>query len=111
MGPYLKGVHRYLGIRPNLLVVPTALWGSEAVMPVGDERIHPGPVAVRFGPALRAADLGGTRPLLDHAAAATAALLPEPYRPLPLAADASPTQEDKPDPERAKRVDSPRREG
>jgi 1-acyl-sn-glycerol-3-phosphate acyltransferase len=81
--PFLRGVHRYLGLLPDQVVVPFALTGIDAVMPVGIERITPSPVRVSFGAPFAVADADGTRQALERAWHSVAALLPEAYAPSP----------------------------
>jgi 1-acyl-sn-glycerol-3-phosphate acyltransferase len=80
MGSFLKGVHRYLAVHPEIAVVPAALSGTERLMPLGEERMHPASVSVRFGAPIPVAPLG-SREALAAAQGAVAALLPEPLRP------------------------------
>ncbi len=79
LGPFLKATHRYLDLAEPVSVVPVAVIGTERAMPIGEERIHPGPIGVRFGPPL---PLGiPPRERLRFAHEALAALLPPDYRP------------------------------
>lgn len=82
LGPFLKGIHRYLSCVDGLSVVPMAIVGTERVMPVAQSRLHPGPVALRFGPPLVVGRDGSAREILAAARHAVASLLPESLRPL-----------------------------
>lgn len=81
LGSFLKATHRYLDLAEPISVVPTVILGTREAMPIDEERLHPGPVTLRFGPALP----HGLPPRerLAAAHAAVAALLPEDHRPLP----------------------------
>ncbi len=83
LGPFLRGVHRYLSCVEGLSVVPAAITGTDRIMPVNDPRLHPGPVSLAFAPPLRVGRDGGPREVLELAHAAVAELLPAPYRPEP----------------------------
>lgn len=83
MGPFLKGVHRYLGAVDGLRVVPAAIVGTDRVMPVASSRLHPAPVRLAFGAPLRVGPDGGPKEILEQAHARVAALLPEALRPPP----------------------------
>lgn len=78
--PFLYGAARYLDL-PGLRVVPLAITGTDAVMPVGSTRLTPGPVSLRFGSALDVAAVGGARPALEAAWGALRGLLPPGYQP------------------------------
>jgi 1-acyl-sn-glycerol-3-phosphate acyltransferase len=82
LGPFLKGVHRYLSCVEGLSVVPMAIAGTERVMPIDQSKLHPGHVALRFGPSLVVGTDGSSREILETARRAVAELLPEPLRPL-----------------------------
>lgn len=77
--PFLRAIRRWLDL-PGASVVPVAVTGGEGIFPIGDDAIFPGPVRVRFGPAL--AEEGGEARLLA-AREALAGLLPEAHRPEP----------------------------
>ncbi len=64
---------------PGALVVPVAVTGGEAIFPIGDDQIFPGPVHVRFGAAVDP-ELHGEARLLA-ARDALIALLPDARRP------------------------------
>ncbi|MFT4624550.1 MAG: 1-acyl-sn-glycerol-3-phosphate acyltransferase [Myxococcota bacterium] len=83
LAPFVRGVHRYLGLTPELQIVPFALTGAGAAMAVGQTKITPSPVHVAFGAPFIAADLGSTRQALAAAWQAVAALLPPDYAPAP----------------------------
>lgn len=88
LGPFLKATYRYLSCVDGISVVPMSIVGTSALMPVSDPKLHPGPVEVRFGPALVNGEDGTARELLEAAHASVASLLPERLRP---PADAPPT--------------------
>lgn len=90
LGPFLRGVQRYLSCTDPLWVVPAAIIGTERVMPVSDARLHPGPVAVRFAEPI-AAEPGasGAREALAQAHRAVQRLLPLHLRPLAIAAESA----------------------
>jgi 1-acyl-sn-glycerol-3-phosphate acyltransferase len=80
----LAAVVRYVE-EPFAQIVPFAVWGTERMVPVDDERAHRAPVHVRTGRALDAAALferGGRRRsvLADALGFLIADLLPPPYR-------------------------------
>jgi 1-acyl-sn-glycerol-3-phosphate acyltransferase len=80
----LAAVARYVE-QPFAVIVPFAVWGTERMVPVGDERAHREAVHVRFGRAHDAALLferGGRRrsTLVDALGLLTADLLPLEYR-------------------------------
>ena len=79
--PFVRGVHRYLGLVPDLAVVPFALTGADRVMPVGIERMTPHPIHVRFGAPVRVADEEGTRQALATTWSRVAGLLPASHAP------------------------------
>lgn len=81
MGPFLKAVHRYLQVHPDLVVVPAAITGTGELMPVGEERIHPTRCTLSFAAPIRVGD--APRDALKLAHETIAALLPEEQRPLP----------------------------
>ncbi|MEZ4235033.1 MAG: lysophospholipid acyltransferase family protein [Myxococcota bacterium] len=88
LGPFLRGVQRYLSSTHPLSVVPMAIIGTERVMPVDDPRLHPGPVTLRFAPPI-AVEAGprGAREGLGEAHRAVQFLLPAHLRPLAVAAE------------------------
>jgi 1-acyl-sn-glycerol-3-phosphate acyltransferase len=79
LGTFLKATHRYLDLAEPQQVVPVVVVGTEQRMPIGLERIHPGPVGVRFGPAIPTGI--PPRERLRAAHEAVAALLPPDHRP------------------------------
>lgn len=79
LGTFLKATHRYLDLADPVRVVPVAVVGTDRAMPIGEERLHPGHIGVRFGPGL---PLGiPPRERLRAAHEAVAALLPPDHRP------------------------------
>jgi 1-acyl-sn-glycerol-3-phosphate acyltransferase len=88
LGPFLRGVQRYVGCTHPLSVVPVAIVGTEQVMPVADPRLHPGPVSLRFAePIATEPGANGAREALAHAHRAVQRLLPLHLRPLAIAAE------------------------
>lgn len=83
LGPFLKGVHRYLGSIDGLQVVPTAISGTDRVMPVDSSKLHPAQVTLSFAEPLRVGSDGGPKEILEQAYHRVAALLPAPLRPPP----------------------------
>ena len=82
MGPFLRGVHRYLGLRAGLQVIPTALVGTARIMPVGDHnKVRPASASLTFGPPLIVGPDLPQREALLAAHAAISALLPAANRP------------------------------
>jgi 1-acyl-sn-glycerol-3-phosphate acyltransferase len=77
LGPFLRGVHRYLSCVAPMAVVPFAISGTEHIMPITSRSVFAGPVMVRFGPALRVDPEKGSRDLLAASHGAVASLLPE----------------------------------
>jgi 1-acyl-sn-glycerol-3-phosphate acyltransferase len=73
--PFLTGVHRYFSVVEGVRVVPTAILGTGQMMPVGDERIHPTDLTVRFAPPIVVSEVGSTKTVLSTAHAAVDALL------------------------------------
>lgn len=55
LGPFLRGVWRYFDV-PGLVIVPTAIEGTDQVFPIGSEKLGPAPVSLRFGPPIRVTD-------------------------------------------------------
>lgn len=88
-GPFLKGTHRYLSCVEPLFVVPMAIWGTERIMPVSEAKLHPGPVGIAFAPPLAVGPDGDAREVLGIAHRAIQRLLPEPLRPLAIAAESA----------------------
>lgn len=83
MGSFLKAVRRYLEIAEPLSVVPAAIVGTDHLMPVGIERLYPGPVALHFADALVVGPDLPAREALAAAHAAITRLLPVDHRPEP----------------------------
>ncbi len=81
MGSFLRGVHRYLGVREGLQVVPTALVGTSQIMPVGDTKLGPAPVSLTFGTPLVVGPDLPQREALRAAHGAISGLLPAANRP------------------------------
>lgn len=82
--PFLRGVHRWLSVVDDLQIVPAALVGTDAIMPLDDhDKAHPSPAWMRLGPALQVGRDGASREVLAKAHAALAALLPPALQPAP----------------------------
>jgi 1-acyl-sn-glycerol-3-phosphate acyltransferase len=83
MQPALTAVARYLEA-PDVVLVPFGLWGTEKLLPLGDDRMHPATVCARFGPAVDAASLrercGRRAVVADAVGYLIADLLPPSYR-------------------------------
>lgn len=82
--PMLAGVTRYLDA-PGTWILPVGLTGTEAMFPIGDDRIHRVPISAQLGRAIDAGRLreaaGGNRRLMMAAIGlAIAAVLPTEYR-------------------------------
>ena len=80
----LAAVTRYLE-PPARWVVPFGVWGSEKLLPLGDERVQRARAEARVGRPIRTEELfrlcGGKRPLIiDVVGFLIASLLPAPYR-------------------------------
>lgn len=80
----LPAVTRYLE-DPFATIVPCAIWGTEKVVPLGEDHVHPHPVHVRFGRPVAARELferaGRKRVVVaDAIGHLTADLLPPDYR-------------------------------
>lgn len=82
LGPFLRGTHRYLGCVEQLRVVPTAIVGTDRIMPVSDPRLHPGAVGLTFGPAVVVTDATHAREVLPVVRDAIVAMLPDVHHPL-----------------------------
>ena len=55
--PFVRATAKYLRL-PGLSVVPLAQTGTQAVMPIDEERLHPAKVRLRFGAPIEVAPLG-----------------------------------------------------
>ncbi len=82
--PFLRAAGRYLQI-PGLSVLPMAQTGSERVFPIDDPRMHPAPVRIAFGEPFVTEAYPGKQGALAEAHARIGGLLPEAYRPEPVA--------------------------
>jgi 1-acyl-sn-glycerol-3-phosphate acyltransferase len=82
LGPFLKGVHRYIDCVEGLRVVPLAIAGTQDVMPIGQDQLFPRPVTLRFGAPLEVGRDGDARTILDRARTAIASLLPPHMQPV-----------------------------
>ncbi len=56
MQPALTAVARYLE-HPDALIIPFGIWGTDKLMPLGEEHVHPAEVTLRFGRPVDAAAL------------------------------------------------------
>ena len=81
LGPFIAGVHRYLNI-PGLQVVPLAITGTQAVMPVGARCVRPGPVSITFAPAITVNAENPSKQALSQSYNAIARLLPPSHAPV-----------------------------
>ena len=81
LGPFLRGVHRYLNIGTSTRVVPCAITGTDAIMGLEATRLKPGPVTVTFGPAVRVDPDAGGKAALAEVFHRLADLLPDALRP------------------------------
>lgn len=80
--PFLRGVHRWLRAVDDLQVVPLALTGTGATMPVDSAKAVPASVAMRLGPALQVGRDGTSREVLGEAHHAVGRLLPVDLQPM-----------------------------
>lgn len=80
LGPFLPGVHRYLAL-DEVKAVPLALVGTNALMPIGQDRLHPGRLRVRFGEPVTVRDHGGPKAVLSLLHQRLADLLPDEQKP------------------------------
>ena len=83
MQPALTAVARYLE-HSHALMIPFGIWGTETLMPLGEEHVHPAEVKIRFGRPVDAAVLRATCPrraeLAQTIGFLIADLLPTAYR-------------------------------
>jgi 1-acyl-sn-glycerol-3-phosphate acyltransferase len=84
MQPLLAAASRYLDL-PGTWVLPAGITGTEAMFPVGEDRLYPSNIIARLGPPLPADDLraraaGNRRLTMDAIGLAIAALLPPAYQ-------------------------------
>lgn len=83
MQPVLTAVGRYVE-HPGALVIPFGIWGTEELVPIGDERVHPARVRVRFGEPIEGATLrertANRSELAEAIGRSIARLLPPAYR-------------------------------
>jgi 1-acyl-sn-glycerol-3-phosphate acyltransferase len=83
MQPVLTAVGRYIE-HPGALVIPFGIWGTEELVPIGDERVHPARVRVRFGEPIEGAALrersANRSELAESIGRSIARLLPAQYR-------------------------------
>ncbi|MBT3223532.1 MAG: 1-acyl-sn-glycerol-3-phosphate acyltransferase, partial [Proteobacteria bacterium] len=80
LGPFLQATYRYFK-KKGTSVVPMAIIGTNRIMPVGDTRLHPGPVSLSFAPPLKVNDDTPAKEVLQEAHSAIAALLPPDQHP------------------------------
>jgi 1-acyl-sn-glycerol-3-phosphate acyltransferase len=81
LGPFLRGVHRWVGCAEGVHVVPVAIAGTEQVMPVGENRLFPRRVTLGFGEPLAVGADGDAHAILEGAYRAIATLLPDHMQP------------------------------
>jgi 1-acyl-sn-glycerol-3-phosphate acyltransferase len=82
--PVLAGVTRYLDV-PGVWVLPVGIAGTDAMFPIGEERIHRVPISVGIGQPVEARTLregagGDRRLMMDAVGLAIASVLPASYR-------------------------------
>jgi 1-acyl-sn-glycerol-3-phosphate acyltransferase len=82
--PLLPGVTRYLDV-PGVWILPLGLTGSDAMFPVGDQKIHPARIDACVGRPIEAHALreragGDRRLMMDVVGLAIAAVLPPAHR-------------------------------
>ncbi|TVQ87339.1 MAG: 1-acyl-sn-glycerol-3-phosphate acyltransferase [Deltaproteobacteria bacterium] len=80
LGDFIPGVARYLKLEGAQLL-PAALIGTRAIMPLGNTHVRPGGVTLRIGEPLRVAEHGGPKDTLLLAHRYVADLLPPELRP------------------------------
>ncbi len=78
LGPFLQGVHRYLDV-PGAKVIPTAILGTDKMMPIGQDRLYHGTLQITFGEPITVGD--DPKACLKVVHTALADLLPEARRP------------------------------
>jgi 1-acyl-sn-glycerol-3-phosphate acyltransferase len=81
LGPFLRGVHRWVGCVDGVHVVPVAIAGTEQVMPVAEQRLYPRRVTLGFGESLEVGTDGDAHAILERAHRAIASLLPDHMQP------------------------------
>lgn len=81
LGPFLRGIHRWLSGVEELRVVPLALSGTDEIMPIGATRLRPGGITLRFAPPLRVGPDGSSKEVLQKVHHAIRLLLPEHLQP------------------------------
>jgi 1-acyl-sn-glycerol-3-phosphate acyltransferase len=81
LGPFLKGVHRWIDCVEGVRVVPLAIAGTDQVMPVGQDKLYPRQVSVRFDAPLEVGRDGDARQILHRTHRAIASLLPPHMQP------------------------------
>lgn len=84
MQQILAGVTRYLEV-PGTWVLPVGIVGSEALFPIGDEKVHPVRIVTRVGRPIQTGVLrerarGDRRIMMDTVGLAIARLLPSEYQ-------------------------------
>ena len=78
---FIRGVHRWLSAVPNLQVVPTALEGTDQIMPVSARTLRPGRASLTFGAPLQVGPDTTSREVLAASHHALRDLLPPRLRP------------------------------
>ena len=81
LAPFIAGVHRYLNM-PGLQVVPLAVIGTQAIMPVGARCVRPGPVSLSFSTPIAVNEESPSKHSLERAYHQISRLLPPSHRPL-----------------------------
>jgi 1-acyl-sn-glycerol-3-phosphate acyltransferase len=82
--PVLAGVTRYLEV-PDVWVLPVGITGTDAMFPIGEERIHRVPIGLGIGEPVEAQTLreraaGDRRLMMDAVGLSIASFLPTSYR-------------------------------
>jgi 1-acyl-sn-glycerol-3-phosphate acyltransferase len=82
LNPFIPGVHRYLN-QDQLQILPLAITGTQAVMPVGAKSVTPNPVALRFERPITLQEVGSPRDLLAETYRKIGEMLPPSHAPPP----------------------------
>ncbi|MFK7927420.1 MAG: lysophospholipid acyltransferase family protein, partial [Myxococcota bacterium] len=80
LGPFLPGVHRYLAL-DAVRAIPLAISGTQQLMPIGQDKLHPGSLSVRFGEPVLVSANGGPKAVLPLLHERLADLLPDDQKP------------------------------
>ncbi|NCG21357.1 MAG: hypothetical protein GWP91_20295 [Rhodobacterales bacterium] len=78
---FIRGVHRYLRLVPEITVVPAVILGTDQLMGVGnDEKIVPSRTSLQFLPPLVVGKDGGSRDVLEAVYGRISSTLPPNHR-------------------------------